>query len=319
MPPPSERAGGGGLVEEDPDPERAEHGLEHAEEGGDRRGHQAGAGDEEREPEPEVERPEAGEHQHLAEVVASDPAQAAAKMAAKSVPAQTAGTIRTRAKRRTMTMVAEKPKAIQSASALPSQEVAPESEFDTMTPMPSSTAAIAAQVGPGTRSPNAAQAISAAISGAPAWTRRMFATVVYCSASTKAVDALPKRRATASPGRPIARKSASVPRAPSRTSMKPSRNPAAQSERQKTMVQASEVVADQPPEAAAGAPGHRGGQDQPCPGAGTRPASEGRVSFHRRTMLGLPAEARPVPGAAGADASRRRAETGGGKTQMISD
>ena len=47
-----------------------------------------------------------------------------------------------------------------------------------MTATPASTAAIAAQVGPATRSPKAAQPISAASSGTPACTSRMLATVV---------------------------------------------------------------------------------------------------------------------------------------------
>ena len=50
-------------------------------------------------------------------------------------------------------------------------------------------------------------------------------------------EATAKQSPTASPGKPMSRKSLSVPRPPSRISMKPSRNAAAQKERQKTMAQ----------------------------------------------------------------------------------
>ncbi len=163
----------------------------------------------------------------------------AANPAASATPRQTAGTIRIRALLRTMTITAEKLSTIQSASASPTSERPPESESDTMMPMPARTAAIAAQVGPGTRSPITAQPRSAAISGAPACISRMLATELYCRAMTKQAVELPKSIATTRPGSPIAGKSRSVPRGPSRTSMNASRNAAAKAERQKTMAQGS--------------------------------------------------------------------------------
>src|SRR5688572_8197831 len=54
-------------------------------------------------------------------------------------------------------------------------------------------------------------------------------------------EATAKQSPTASPGRPMSRKSLSVPRPPSRISMKPSRNAAAQKERQNTIAQESGV------------------------------------------------------------------------------
>ena len=64
---------------------------------------------------------------------------------------------------------------------------------------------------------NSRKASSAAISGTPACISRMLATVVWASATTKEVEAVAKQRATAMPGRPMSRKSFSVPRPPSRT------------------------------------------------------------------------------------------------------
>jgi hypothetical protein len=69
----------------------------------------------------------------------------------------------------------------------------------------------------------------------------MLATVVCASATTKEVDAVAKQIETPRPGQPMLRKSASVPRAPSRKSMKQIRNAAAKTERQNTMVQLSPV------------------------------------------------------------------------------
>ena len=108
-----------------------------------------------------------------------------------------------------------------------------------MMTMPTRTAAIAAHVGPATRSPSAAQASSAAISGALACTSRMLATVVNWSAMTKEVEALANSRATARPGSPIARRDATDPLAPSRQSTKPKRKTLAQTDRQKTIVHES--------------------------------------------------------------------------------
>ena len=59
-----------------------------------------------------------------------------------------------------------------------------------MMAIPNITAAMATQVLNGTRSPNSAQVITAAMSGAAASTRRILATVVRASATTNAVDAL---------------------------------------------------------------------------------------------------------------------------------
>ena len=198
---------------------------------------------------------------------ASAGACAAAKPAAMSVPRQTAGTMRTCEKRRTMTIVAENASVSQSASASPASECPPESASDIMMTMPRRTAAIAAQVAPATRSPSAAQAMSAAISGAPACTSRMLATVVKWSAMTKAVEALANRSATARPGSPIAPRDATAPLAPSRQSTKPKRKALAQTDRQKTIVHEIEPVAEEPAEGAAEAPDHRGAEDQPRSGA----------------------------------------------------
>ena len=85
-------------------------------------------------------------------------------------------------------------------------------------------------------------------------------------------------RAGPSPGR--------APRcraAPSRSSMKPRRNARGPERSPEHDRPGLEIVAEQPPEAAAGAPGHRRGEHQPRPGPGLgRRGGEG--PFHRGTM-----------------------------------
>ena len=108
MPPPGEGAGGGGLVEEDPDPERAEHGLEHAERADTAAGTSRAPVTKSASPRPRLSAPKPKRTSICPGPVPRDVAQAAARQAAKALPAQTAGTIRTPAKRRTMTMTAEK-------------------------------------------------------------------------------------------------------------------------------------------------------------------------------------------------------------------
>jgi hypothetical protein len=101
------------------------------------------------------------------------------------------------------------------------------------------TAPMATQVGSAMVSRKISHAISAASRGTPACISTTFATVVYCSATMKELDAEAKQSATAMPGTPMPRKSAIVPRSPSRQSRKASMKAAAQSERQNTMVQLS--------------------------------------------------------------------------------
>mgnify|MGYP001596458580 CR=1 FL=1 len=57
----------------------------------------------------------------------------------------------------------------------------------------------------------------------------------------KDVEAMVKQSPTAMPGQPMPLNSATVPRGPSRTSMKASRNRPANRQRQKTIVQLSEM------------------------------------------------------------------------------
>ena len=198
-----------------------------------------------------------------------------------SVPRQTAGTMRTCDERRTMTIVAEnaerEPERERVARAASARR---DSASDTMMTMPTRTAAIAAQVGPATRSPNAAQASSAAISGALACTSRMLATVVYCSAMTKEVEALANSSATARPGqphRPEERDRAAL--APSRTSMKPKRKTLAQTDRQKTIVQDSIPSPSSRPKVPPKLQATAEAEDQPRPGAGLG-ERDGRRRFH---------------------------------------
>ena len=108
-----------------------------------------------------------------------------------------------------------------------------------MMPTPVITAAIATQVFKGTRSPNSKNAISAAISGTPAWMSKILATVVYESATTTHVEASAKHAPTPTPAQPMARNSCSVPRRPWRCSMNQSKNTEAKKARQKTIVQLS--------------------------------------------------------------------------------
>ena len=107
----------------------------------------------------------------------------------------------------------------------------------TMTPTPKMTTAMASAVAGVTRSRSTTHDRSAANSGAAACISRMLATVVCCSATTKADDAVPKQTATPIPAQPMSRNILSVPRGPSRSSMNDSRNPDANTERQNTMAQ----------------------------------------------------------------------------------
>ncbi len=139
-------------------------------------------------------------------------------------------------------MAVENMMVMRSASPSPSGETLPEKVADTMMPTPTITAAMAAQVARFTRSLNKTQASRAANSGAAACVSRMLATVVYCSATTKAEEATPKHTATASPGSPMLRNSFAVPDGPSRHIMKSKRKEEAKSERQNTLVQLSSTV-----------------------------------------------------------------------------
>jgi len=67
----------------------------------------------------------------------------------------------------------------------------------------------------------------------------MLAMVAYCMATTKVLEAMAKHSPTPTPGRPMARRSLRVPGQPSRHSITASRNTAAATERQNTMVQES--------------------------------------------------------------------------------
>ena len=86
--------------------------------------------------------------------------------------------MRTCAKRRVITVAVAKAIAIRPPARRRAAEFAPVSDPDTMTATPANTARSPPRSARGTRSPKAAQAISAAISGTPACTSRMLATVV---------------------------------------------------------------------------------------------------------------------------------------------
>ena len=102
----------------------------------------------------------------------------AAKPAAKIVPRQVAGVMRTWAKRRVSTVAVENMTAMSSASPSPIGDTWPLKDSETMMATPPMTAAMAAQVAGATFSPNRRKASNAAISGTPACIRRILATVV---------------------------------------------------------------------------------------------------------------------------------------------
>ena len=129
--------------------------------------------------------------------------------------------------------------AISSASPSPNGDILPEIDPDTITAMPAITAIMAPQVLTDTLSPKNVHASSAAINGPPACISRIFATVVCDSAMMNAVEAVAKQSVTPKPAAPMPLSNTKVPRRPSRKSMKRSRNPAANRDRQKTTVQPS--------------------------------------------------------------------------------
>ena len=138
-----------------------------------------------------------------------------------------------------MTIAAENSTVMTSARPSPMGDTCPENDAETMMATPQITAAMASHVPRFTRSPNTAQASSAANSGAAAWVSRMLATVVNCSATTKQDDAIPKQMATPRPARPMLRNIDKVALGPSRHSMKSRRKEEAKRARQNTTVQLS--------------------------------------------------------------------------------
>jgi hypothetical protein len=129
-------------------------------------------------PTPRLIAPKANNSTASAWVVEREATCVKEKTAARIVPRQVAGVMRTWEKRRVITVAIEKPMAITSARPSPMGETLPVSDSETIIATPQITAAIAAQVLAATFSPNSTKASSAANSGTPACIKRILATVV---------------------------------------------------------------------------------------------------------------------------------------------
>ena len=106
LPPITVRAGGH-LAMDEPDPNRAENRLERPEEGGEGRRDEAGAGSEEGKADAEIDHAESEQKAHVARRDPRGRPASRQKHAAKIVPRQVAGAIRTCANRRVMTVATE--------------------------------------------------------------------------------------------------------------------------------------------------------------------------------------------------------------------
>ena len=154
-------------------------------------------------PPPRLTAPKANSTTISITLTSNDFALNAATPQAIITPSTTAGTISIWENRRVMTVAIAKTSEIASDKAPPMGEILPSSDSDSITAMPKITVAMAIHVPVVTFSRNISQASEAAINGPPACTSKILATLVYCSATTKAIEAVAKHRLTPSPGSPI--------------------------------------------------------------------------------------------------------------------